>query len=83
MTDANLPLLSPKKPMPLKQADFTDDEIQKLEAVRLQWGLADLNETAEFLARRALRLGMMKLTGRSRAMNLVSPEDFERTTECE
>lgn len=69
--------------MPLIQTDFTEDDLQKLEAVRVQWGLADLDEAAEFLAKRALRLGMLKLTGRSRAMNLVSPEDFERTTECE
>lgn len=69
--------------MPSIQADFTDDDLQQLEAVRVQWGLADLDEAAEFLAKRALRLGMLKLTGRSRAMNLVSPEDFERTTECE
>ncbi|MBI3727066.1 MAG: hypothetical protein HY254_01910 [Burkholderiales bacterium] len=67
--------------MPSINTDFTDDEIQQLEAVRVQWGLADVNEAAEFLAKRALRLGMVKMTGRSRAMNLVSLEDFERTTE--
>lgn len=67
--------------MPLIEAAFTDDDLHQLEAVRVQWGLADVNETAEFLAKRALRLGMQRMTGRGRAMHLVSLEDFERTPE--
>ncbi|MDP1976273.1 hypothetical protein [Undibacterium sp.] len=67
--------------MPSLNADFTDDELEMLEMVRVQWGLSDLEETAQFLAKRHLRQGMQSLTGRGRAMSLVSFEDLERTTE--
>lgn len=69
--------------MPVLNIELNDDELVMLETVRLQWGLGDLEETAEFLAKRLLRVNIKKMTGRGRAMNLVSLEDFERTTECE
>jgi len=67
--------------MPSLHTDFTDVELEILEKVRVQWGLRDLDETAEFLAKRFLRMGMQRMTGNGRAMNLVSLEDFERTPE--
>ncbi|MFZ6712030.1 hypothetical protein [Undibacterium sp. TC9W] len=69
--------------MPSLNLELNDDELARMEAVRVQWGLRDLDETAEFLAKRVLRESMKSITGRGRAMILVSPEDFERTTECE
>jgi len=67
--------------MPSLNADFTDDELEMLEQMRVQWGLSDLEETAQYLAKRYIRNSMKAMTGRGRAMNLVSLEDFERTTE--
>ena len=67
--------------MPSLHTDFTDAELEILEKVRVQWGLRDLDETAEFLAKRFLRLGMQRMIGNGRSMHLVSLEDFERTSE--
>lgn len=67
--------------MPSLNADFTDDELEMLEGMRVQWGLSSLEETAQFLAKRFIRQSMKVMTGRGRAMNLVSLEDLERTTE--
>lgn len=67
--------------MPSLIADFTDEEIETLEQLRVQWHLSDLEETATFVAKRALRLGMQKMTGQGRSMTLVSPEDFTKDTE--
>ncbi len=67
--------------MPSLNADFADDELEMLEKLRIQWGLSDLEETAQFLAKRYLRQSMKTITGRGRAMSLVSLENFERDTE--
>ena len=67
--------------MPSLNAAFTDDELENLEKLRVLWRLSDLEETAQFLAKRSIRNSMKAMTGRGRAMNLVSLEDFERTTE--
>lgn len=56
---------------------LSESELEMLERVRLQYGLRDLDDTAEFLAKRLLRWQMKQITGRGRAMYLVSPERTE------
>lgn len=46
-----------------------DEELDaQLEAVRQQQGLENLDQAAEWLARRRLRKGTVSLTGRGRAL---------------
>lgn len=56
---------------------LSESELEMLERVRLQYGLRDLDDTAEFLAKRLLRWKIKQITGRGRAMYLVPPERTE------
>lgn len=54
---------------------FTDQELQTLERVRQQQGLASVEQAAEWLVKASLRRTAERMTGKRRALRLVvSPE---------
>ncbi|ACR27577.1 MULTISPECIES: hypothetical protein [Burkholderia] len=57
--------------MPELEITFTEQDAELLERVRQQEGLATLQQAAEWLVKRRLRLGTRRLTGRDRALYVV------------
>lgn len=57
--------------MPDQEIIINDEERELLERVRLQQGLASIEEAAEWLAKSRLRRQAKNISGRSRAIYLV------------
>ncbi|AIO47452.1 MULTISPECIES: hypothetical protein [Burkholderia] len=57
--------------MPELEITFTEQDAEILERVRQQQGLASIQQAAEWLVKRRLRLGARRLTGRDRALYVV------------
>ncbi|NTY35658.1 hypothetical protein [Burkholderia diffusa] len=57
--------------MPDLEIKFTEQDAELLERVRQQEGLASIQQAAEWLVKRRLRLGARRLTGRDRALYIV------------
>jgi hypothetical protein len=53
---------------------FTDAERDLLERVRAQQGLESIDQAAEWLAKRGMRQGAKRVTGRGRSLYLVPRE---------
>lgn len=54
--------------MPDIETTYSDIEMEMLERVRLQEGLDSVQQAAEWLAKRAIRRGAKRITGRGRAL---------------
>lgn len=50
---------------------FSDVERETLERVRMQQGLDTIEQAAEWLAKRGIRRGAQRITGRGRALHLA------------
>lgn len=51
--------------------NLTDAELEQLEQVRAQQGLESIEQAAEWLAKRGIRRGAQRITGRGRALHLA------------
>lgn len=63
--------------MPDQEITLTDDEREQLERVRQQQGLASIEEAAQWLVKTRLRQQSKHISGRGRAMYVVSNRNPE------
>ncbi len=61
--------------MPEIEIGFTDQDLETLERVCRQQGLATLQQAAEWLVKASLRRTAERMTGKRRSLQLVSPEN--------
>lgn len=59
--------------MPEATLTYSDEERELLEQVRLQQGLASIDQAAEWLVKARLRQQTQKISGRPRALYPVRP----------
>ncbi|PRC90991.1 hypothetical protein [Solimicrobium silvestre] len=67
--------------MPTQEITFSDDERDMLERVRLQQGLATLEQTAEWLVKSRLRNQTKHFTGRGRSLYAVTASSTRKSHE--
>lgn len=60
--------------MPTHEITLSDEERALLERVRLQQGLASIEQAAEWLAKTRIRRQSKQITGRGRALYLANRE---------
>lgn len=63
--------------MPEIEIGFTDEDLEGLERVRRQQGLATLEQAAEWLVKASIRRTAERMTGKRRLLHLVSPENTQ------
>lgn len=63
--------------MPEIEIGFTDEDLEALEGVRRQQGLATLQQAAEWLVKASIRRTAERMTGKRRLLQLVSPENTQ------
>ena len=57
---------------------ITEEELQVLEQVRQQQGLASTQQTAEWLVKTSLRNTAERMTGKRRSLRLVVPLEIKQ-----
>ena len=63
--------------MPELDIGFTDEDLEALETVRRQQGLASLQQAAEWLVKASIRHAAERMSGKRRSLQLVSPENMQ------
>jgi len=57
--------------MHLEQSQLNDDELARIEAIRVQQGLETTDQAFEWLVKTSVREGAKKITGRGRALYAI------------